>query len=333
MTAIPSVMTAIEISKPGGPEMLVANRTRAVPAPGPGEVLIKVAAAGVNRPDLQQRAGSYAPPPGASDLPGLEVSGEVVALGQGASGWKIGDKVCALTSGGGYAQYCVTAASHCLPVPKSMSPVHAGGLAETYFTVWTNVFDRARLKKGETILIHGGASGIGTTAIQMCHAFGATVFATVGSDDKIGACEKLGARKVINYRSQDFVEIVQAETGGKGVNVVLDMVAGEYVQRNLNCLALEGRLAIIAVQGGLSANFNVARFMVSRQTMVASTLRAQSVEAKAAMATALRQHIWPLLDAGTIKPIVFKTFPLEQAAQAHAELEKGAHIGKIILTV
>jgi len=336
-TNLPKTMTAIEISKPGGPEVLVANSGRAVPTPKPGEVLIKVAAAGVNRPDLQQRAGFYNPPPGASDLPGLEVAGTIAALGPNSDGgvtqWKLGDAVCALTPGGGYAEYCITHSTHCLPIPKGFSMVQAAALPETYFTVWTNVFDRAKLKPGESFLVHGGASGIGTTAIQLAHAFGCKVFTTVGSDDKRAACEQLGASKVINYKTQDFTDVVREATGNKGVDVVLDMVAGDYVERDLQCMALEGRLAIIAVQGGVQASFNVARMMMHRQTIVASTLRAQSVEAKAAMARALRERIWPLLDAGTVKPVLFKTFPLDQAAAAHAELERGQHIGKIMLTI
>lgn len=328
----PTTMTAIEISKPGGPEVLVANKGRKVPEPGEGEVLIEVAAAGVNRPDLQQRAGFYNPPPGASDLPGLEVAGTIVALGNGVSAWKLGDKVCALTPGGGYAQYCLTPAKHCLPIPKGFSLVEAAALPETFFTVWHNVFERARLKPGESLLVHGGASGIGTTAIQLGHALGCTVFATVGSDDKRAACEKLGARKVINYKTQDFGDVVREATDGKGVDVVLDMVAGSYIERDLNCMAYEGRLAIIAVQGGAQASFNVARMMMHRQTIVASTLRAQSVAAKAAMAAALRERVWPLLDAGKVRPVIYKTFPLGQAVQAHTELEGGQHIGKIVLT-
>jgi NADPH2:quinone reductase len=330
---LPQTMTAIEISKPGGPEVLLANAQRAVPRPGPGEVLIKVAAAGVNRPDLQQRAGNYNPPPGASDLPGLEVAGEVMALGEGVTQWKLGDKVCALTPGGGYAEFCLTPAAHCLPIPKGFSMVEAAALPETYFTVWHNVFQRARLQRGESFLVHGGASGIGTTAIQLAHAFGCTVFATVGSDDKKAACERLGASKVINYKTQDFGDVVREATGGKGVDVVLDMVAGSYIDRDLQCMAFEGRLAIIAVQGGLQATINVARMMMHRQTIVASTLRAQSIGAKAGMASALREQVWPLLDAGKVKPVIFKTFKLGQAAAAHAELEAGQHIGKIVLTV
>lgn len=333
----PNTMTAIEISKPGGPEVLAANKSRPVPNPGEGEVLIQVAAAGVNRPDLQQRAGFYNPPPGASDLPGLEVAGTIVALGPNADGgvteWKVGDKVCALTPGGGYAQYCLTPATHCLPVPKGFSLVEAAALPETYFTVWHNVFQRARLRPGESLLVHGGASGIGTTAIQLGHAFGCPVFATVGSDDKRAACERLGASKVINYKTQDFGDVVREATAGKGVDVVLDMVAGSYIERDLNCMAYEGRLAIIAVQGGAQASFNVARMMMHRQTIVASTLRAQSVAAKAAIAAELREKVWPLLDAGKVRPVIYKTFALEQAVQAHRELEGGQHIGKIMLTV
>ncbi len=330
---LPTTMTAIEISKPGGPDVLKANKNRPMPQPRAGEVLIKVAAAGVNRPDLQQRAGNYNPPPGASDLPGLEVAGTIAGLGEGVTQWKLGDAVCALTPGGGYAEYCLTHATHCLPIPKGFSMIQAAALPETYFTVWTNVFDRARLKPGESFLVHGGASGIGTTAIQLAHAFGCTVFATVGSDDKREACMKLGATKVINYKTQDFTDVVREATANKGVDVVLDMVAGDYIERDLQCMAFEGRLAIIAVQGGMQATFNVARMMMHRQTIVASTLRAQSVEAKAAIARSLKDKIWPLLDAGTVKPVIYKTFKLDQAAAAHAELEAGQHVGKIMLTV
>ena len=330
---LPATMLAIEISQPGGLEVLKPNPKRAVPAPKPNEVLIRVAFAGVNRPDLAQRGGTYNPPPGASDLPGLEVAGTVAAVGSDVSQWKVGDEVCALTPGGGYAQFCAAPASHCLPIPRGFSALQAAMLPETYFTVWTNVFDRARLREGESILVHGGASGIGTTAIQLAHAFGCTVFATVGDDAKKDACTRLGAAHVINYRSEDFVAVVRDRTGGKGVDVVLDMVAGPYIQRNLDCLAVDGRLSVIAVQGGAQATFNVARMMMGRQTITGSTLRPQSIEAKAAMARALRDRIWPLLEAGKVAPVLFRTFPLDQAAAAHAELEAGRHIGKIMLEV
>ncbi|MGE0660052.1 MAG: NAD(P)H-quinone oxidoreductase [Reyranellaceae bacterium] len=330
---LPATMTAIQITRPGGPDVLKPVTDRPVPAPRPHEVLIAVAFAGVNRPDLAQRGGFYNPPPGASDLPGLEVAGRIVALGSDVTQWKIGDEVCALTPGGGYAQYCATPASHCLPIPKGFTLMQAAMLPETYFTVWTNVFDRARLKKGESILVHGGASGIGTTAIQLAHAFGCTVYATVGDDAKKDACLKLGASHVINYRTEDFVAVVREKTGGKGVDVVLDMVAGPYIERNLDCLAMDGRLSVIAVQGGAQATFNVAKLMMGRKTITGSTLRPQSVEAKAAMASALREKIWPLLESGKVAPVHFKTFPLHQADAAHAELEAGKHIGKIMLSV
>jgi len=332
-TNLPATMMAIEITKPGGPEVLKANPNRPLPTLKPYEVLIEVAFAGVNRPDLAQRGGTYNPPPGASDLPGLEVAGKIVALGADVKQWKTGDEVCALTPGGGYAQYCATPASHCLPIPKGFSLLQAAMLPETYFTVWTNVFDRARLKKGESILVHGGASGIGTTAIQLAHAFGCTVYATVGDDAKKDACLKLGASHVINYKTEDFVTVLREKTGGKGVDVVLDMVAGPYIERNIDCLAMDGRLSVIAVQGGAQASFNVAKLMMGRKTITGSTLRPQSIEAKAAMASALREKIWPLLEAGTVKPVLFKTFPLHQADAAHAELEAGKHIGKVMLSV
>jgi len=330
---LPATMMAIQITKPGGPEVLKPIHDRPLPVPKPHEVLVEVAFAGVNRPDLAQRGGTYNPPPGASDLPGLEISGRIVALGADVTQWKVGDEVCALTPGGGYAQYCATPATHCLPIPRGFSLLQAAMLPETYFTVWTNVFDRARLKKGESILVHGGASGIGTTAIQLAHAFGCAVYATVGDDAKKDACLKLGAAHVINYKTEDFVAVVREKTEGKGVDVVLDMVAGPYIERNLDCLAMDGRLSVIAVQGGAQATFNVAKLMMGRKTITGSTLRPQSVEAKAAMADALRQKIWPLLEAGTVKPVHFKTFPLHQADAAHAELEAGQHIGKVMLSV
>ncbi|MGE0151423.1 MAG: NAD(P)H-quinone oxidoreductase [Reyranellaceae bacterium] len=335
MTAekLPATMLAVEISTPGGPEVLKANPARPLPALKPHEALVEVAFAGVNRPDLMQRAGRYNPPPGASDLPGLEVSGRIVALGADAKEWQIGDQICALTPGGGYAQYCATPASHCLPVPKGFSLLQAAMLPETYFTVWTNVFDRARLRRGESLLVHGGASGIGTAAIQLAHAFGCTVYATVGDDSKKEACLKLGAKHVINYKTEDFVAAIAEQTGGKGVDVVLDMVAGPYIEKNIDCLAMDGRLSVIAVQGGAQATFNVAKLMAGRKWITGSTLRPQTVEAKAAMAGALKAHVWPLLEAGKVKPVLFKTFPLHQADAAHAELEAGKHIGKIMLSV
>ena len=335
--SLPDTMTAIEISEHGGPEVLKPVR-RPVPAAGDGEVLIRVAAAGVNRPDLAQRAGSYPPPPGASDLPGLEVAGEIVAAGDGAAsdgadGVAMGDRVCALAPGGGYAEYCAVPAAHCLPVPQGYDMVRAAALPETFFTVWTNVFMRGGLQSGETLLVHGGASGIGTTAIQLAAARGVTVIATAGTVEKCRACEELGAVQAINYRNEDFVTIVNELTGGKGADVILDMVAGDYVPRNQKCLALGGRLVTIALLGGRKAEVDFGLLMVKRQTMTGSTLRPQSVEAKAAVAAGLRREVWPLLDSGQIAPVIQDTFDLEDAAAAHAALEAGDHIGKFILTV
>ncbi len=332
MSNLPATMTVIEISEPGGPEVL-KPATRDVPTPGPGEVLIQAEAVGVNRPDLAQRAGTYPPPPGASDLPGLEVAGTVAALGDGVTDWTIGDKVCALTPGGSYAEFCTTHASHCLPVPDSLTWVQAGALCETYFTVWTNVFERGALQPGETLLIHGGASGIGTTAVQIAREWGATVLCTVGTAEKAAAVQSLGATRAINYREQDFVEIVKEETGGKGANVILDMVAGDYVPRDLQCLAMDGRLVIIALLGGPKAEVNFGMVMRNRHTITGSTLRPQTIEAKARMARGLRENVWPMLEAGKIAPIIHGTFPLTEAAAAHAALEAGDHVGKFVLTV
>lgn len=329
---LPDTMTAIEISEPGGPDVL-KQATRPVPTPGAGEALIKVAAAGVNRPDLAQRAGTYPAPPGASDLPGLEIAGEVVALGNGASGLAVGDQVCALTPGGGYAEYCVTPAAHCLPIPTGYDMVRAAALPETYFTVWTNTFMRGRLQPGETLLVHGGASGIGTTAIQIAVALGSTVIATAGTIDKCKACEELGASRGINYKNEDFVEIVNDLTEGKGADVILDMVAGDYVPRNQKCLAMDGRLVTIALLGGRTAEVNFGLLMMKRQTMTGSTLRPQSVDAKAAIADGLRENVWPLLNDGTIAPVIQDVFDLKDAAKAHAALEAGDHVGKFMLTV
>ena len=336
MTALPAglpdTMTAIEITEHGGPEVLKPVR-RPVPAPGDGEVLIRVAAAGVNRPDLAQRAGIYPPPPGASDLPGLEVAGEIVALGEGAAGVGAGDEVCALAPGGGYAEYCALPAAHCLPLPRGYDMVRAAALPETFFTVWTNVFMRGRLQSGETLLVHGGASGIGTTAIQVAAARSATVIATAGTVDKCAACEELGAARAINYRNEDFVDIVNDMTGGRGADVILDMVAGPYVPRNQKCLALDGRLVTIALLGGAKAEVNFGLLMMKRQTFTGSTLRPQSVEAKAAIAAGLRADVWPLLDSGRIAPVIQDSFDLKDAAAAHTALEAGDHIGKYVLTV
>ena len=320
-------MRVVEIAEPGGPEVLVPG-TRPVPEPGPGEVLIEVAYAGVNRPDALQRAGSYNPPPGASDLPGLEAAGRIAALGPGVSDWAVGDAVCALLPGGGYAEYVVTPAAHCLPVPKALGLKEAACLPETFFTVWTNVFDRGALQPGERFLVHGGSSGIGTTAIQLASVRGARVFATAGSAEKCAACTRLGAERAINYRDEDFVDVLKAEGGA---DVILDMVGGDYIPRNLKALAEDGRLVQIAFLRGPKAEVNFAPLMMRRQTITGSTLRPQSVAAKAAIADALRREVWPLLDAGRIAPVMDSEFPLEDAAGAHARMESSAHIGKIVL--
>lgn len=326
----PSSMVAIEISEPGGPEVLKPV-SRPVPTPGHGEVLVKVAAAGVNRPDVVQRLGLYPPPPGASDLPGLEIAGTIVDVGAGVTGLSKGDKVCALVAGGGYAEYCLADAPLVLPVPKGLSLEEAAALPETFFTVWTNVFDRARLKAGETFLVHGGSSGIGTTAIQLAHVFGARVFATAGSAEKCAACERLGAERAIHYREEDFVAITQKLNEGRGVDVILDMVGGPYVERNIKALAQEGRLVNIAFLQGSKVEVNLMPLMLKRLTMTGSTLRPRSLEEKAAIADALRAKVWPLLDAGRVAPVMDSTFPLRQAAAAHVRMEEGAHIGKIVL--
>ena len=325
-------MICVEISQPGGPEVLKPVE-RPDPVPGPGEVLIRVAAAGVNRPDVLQRRGAYPPPPGASDLPGLEVAGTIAAAGAGVEGWRIGDAVCALVSGGGYATMCVAPAPQCLRVPAALDLVAAAAIPETFFTVWTNVFDRGRLRAGETALFHGGTSGIGTTAIQLAAARGATVFATAGSDEKVRACEALGARRAINYRTQDFVEVIREVTGGTGVNLILDIMGGSYLNRNLAALAVDGRLVQIGLMGGESATVDLRRVLGRRLTITGSTLRPRPVEEKGAIAAALAREVWPLLEAGTIKPIVYKTFPLTDAADAHRLMESSEHIGKVVLTV
>jgi putative PIG3 family NAD(P)H quinone oxidoreductase len=332
MTALPTTMTAIEITEPGGPGVLKPVK-RPVPAPGKGEVLVKIVAAGVNRPDLAQRAGHYPPPPGASDIPGLELAGTVVALGPDVKALKVGDQICALVAGGGYAEYCLVPEPQALPIPKGLTLLQAAALPETYFTVWTNVFDRGRLQPGESILIHGGASGIGTTAIQLSKAMGATVYATAGNAAKCAACVKLGAKRGINYKTEDFVEVIKEETGGEGVNVVLDMVCGDYVPRNMRCLAIEGRLVVIALLGGSKGTIEFGQLMRRRQTVTGSTLRPRSVADKGAIAASLRARVWPLIEAGKVGPIIQETFPLADAARAHAALEGGDHIGKFMLTV
>ena len=329
--ALPSTMTAVEIPEYGGPEVLVPG-TRPMPEPGPGEVLVKVAAAGVNRPDVLQRKGGYAPPPGASDIPGLEIAGSVVARGDGAEGWALGDQVTALVAGGGYAEYCTAPAAQCLPVPKGLDLTAAAAIPETFFTVWTNVFDRGGLAAGESILVHGGSSGIGTTAIQLASARGARVFTTAGSDEKCTACEDLGAERAINYRREDFVEIVKAATD-EGVNLILDMVGGDYIARDLEALAPEGRLVFIAFLGGPKVELNFMPVMLKRLTITGSTLRPRPVDFKAAIAHNLKETVWPLIEAGTVRPVIHQTFPLDQAAEAHRLMETSSHIGKIVLTV
>ncbi|TXL73405.1 NAD(P)H-quinone oxidoreductase [Vineibacter terrae] len=328
---LPPDMTAIAVRAPGGPEMLEPRRLP-MPVPGAGEVLIKVAAAGVNRGDMVQRQGHYPPPPGAPDTPGLEVAGEVVALGAGVARWRPGDRVCALVAGGGYAEYCLAHASHTLPQPKGLSAVEAASMPETVMTVWTNVFDAGRLQAGETLLVHGGASGIGTTAIQMARALGARVFATAGSVEKCATCEKLGADRAINYRTQDFVAAVNAFTDGHGVDVILDMVGGDYIERNLAAAAPLGRIVWIAFLKGSRAEINLAPMMLKRLTLTGSTLRGRRIEEKAAIASAVEARIWPLIEAGQVKPVIEATFPLADAAKAHVLMEAGTHTGKIILT-
>jgi len=323
-------MIAIEIREPGEPDVLVPVE-RPTPVPAPGEVLIRVAAAGVNRPDVFQRRGRYAPPPGASDLPGLEVSGVIDGLGPGVSGLGVGDAVCALVTGGGYAEYCVAPAPQCLPVPRGMDVVTAAAIPETFFTVWTNVFQRGRLVRDESILVHGGSSGIGTTAIQLAKVRGSRVFATAGSAEKCAACERLGAERCINYKEGDFVAAIRELTGGRGVDVVLDMIGGDYFARNIDVMAMEGRLVEIATLHGVKAEVNIQTIMARRLTITGSTLRPRPIADKAAIAVELRQHVWPLLESGAVKPIVHATFSLRDAAEAHRVMESSAHIGKLLL--
>jgi len=329
---LPATMTAIEITTPGGPEVLKPG-TRPVPRPGPGEVLVRVAAAGVNRPDVLQRQGGYAPPRGVTDIPGLELAGHVVALGEGVQDWRQGDTVTALVAGGGYAEYCAVPARQCLPIPRGLDLTQAAAIPETFFTVWTNVFERGRLVAGESLLVHGGSSGIGTTAIQLARAFDARVFTTANGGDKCAACTKLGAERAIDYGREDFVAVVNDLTGGKGVNVILDMVGGDYIRRNLDCLAVDGRLVQIAFLKGSRAELDLLPLMLKRQTVTGSTLRPRSVADKGAIADALRRQVWPLLEAGRVAPVLHGTFPLHEAAAAHRLMETSAHIGKIVLTV
>ena len=328
----PAQMTVIGISKPGGPEVLLPE-TRPVPVPAPGELLVKVEAAGVNRPDVAQRSGSYPPPPGASDLPGLEIAGVVVALGAGASKHKLGDKVMSLVAGGGYAQYCIAQDAQAMAVPPALSMLEAGATPETLMTVWHNVFERGALQPGETLLIHGGSSGIGTMAIQLAKAFGSRVIVTVGSSDKADACLRLGADHAINYRTEDFVAAVKQATGGAGANVILDMVGSDYVDRNYDAAAVDGRIVQIAVLGGAKATVNVTRIMVKRLIHTGSTLRPRSNADKAAMVAAIEAKVMPLMREGLIKPLMDSTFPLEKAADAHRRMETSEHIGKIVLAV
>ena len=333
MNSLPETMTAIEIAEFGPPEGLRPAK-RTTPVAQHGEVLIKVAAAGVNRPDVMQRTGNYPPPPGASDIPGLEVSGEVVQVGHGVDSISLGDKVCALVAGGGYAEYCVAPASLSLPVPKNHSLAEAAGLPETFFTVWTNIFQRGGLQGGERILIHGGSSGIGTTAIQLAKAFGARVFVTAGSQEKCKACETLGAERAINYREENFAEIISEETKDQGVDVILDMVGGDYVKPNIASLAVEGRLVQIAtLHGPKVPDFNILPIMMKRLTVTGSTLRPRTVAQKAVIADELRAQVWPLLETGAVKVVMDHTFDLVDAAAAHSRMEGSEHIGKIVLTV
>ena len=324
-------MRCVEISTPGSPEVLKLVE-RPDPVAGRGEVLIRVAAAGVNRPDVMQRRGLYPPPPGASDLPGLEVAGTVESLGEGVTEWHVGDRVCALVSGGGYATLCVAPAPQCLPVPAGMDLVTAAAIPETFFTVWTNVFDRGRLRSGETALFHGGSSGIGTTAIQLASARGARVLATAGSDEKCRACEQLGAERAINYRTEDFVDVVKQLTKGRGVDLILDIVGGDYIPRDLASLAVEGRLVVIGFMGGDTATIDFRRVLGRRLTITGSTLRPRSVEEKGQIAAELRREVWPLLESGKVKPLIYRTFPLGDAAGAHRLMESSEHVGKIVLT-
>jgi putative PIG3 family NAD(P)H quinone oxidoreductase len=329
---MPETMEAIEIAEPGGPEALVPT-SRPVPVPAPGEVLVKVAAAGVNFPDVMQRRGHYPPPQGASDIPGLEIAGTVAALGDGVDALSVGDQVCALVTGGGYAAYCAAPVPQCLPVPRGFDMVTAAAIPETFFTVWTNLFDRGRLKSGDWVLIHGGSGGIGSAAIMVAHAFGGHVLSTARTDEKCAVCRDIGAERAINYTDEDFVEVAKEATDGRGVDLIIDIVGGDYTVRNLAALAMEGRLVQVAVQGGAKPEVPLFVIMQKRITLTGSTLRARSVADKGAIADALRENIWPLFDSGEIKPLVHATFPLAEAAAAHALMESSAHIGNIVLTV
>ncbi|MGI8526030.1 MAG: NAD(P)H-quinone oxidoreductase [Pseudolabrys sp.] len=331
MTSLPSSMTAIAIREPGGPEVLIPEQ-RAVPRPSPGEILVKVEAAGVNRPDAMQRQGLYPPPPGAPDIPGLEICGTVAALGEGVTRWEIGDRVMALVIGGGYAEYCLAHESHALPI-GALSAVEAGAIPETLFTVWHNVFERGGLKRGETFLLHGGTSGIGTIAIQLAREFGARIITTAGSAEKCEAARKLGADIAVNYKTEDFVTATKAATGDEGADVILDMVGGDYIARNYEAAAVEGRIVQIAFQGSPKATIDFRRIMLKRLHHTGSTLRSRSIADKGAIARAVEQHVLPLIAAGKVRPVIDSTFPLVKAADAHARLETSAHIGKIVLTL
>lgn len=332
MAAVPDQMTAIDMENPGGPEVLQAV-TRPVPRPNPGEVLVKVAAAGVNRPDIVQRKGFYPPPPGAPSIPGLEIAGQIVALGEGVEDAVLGQPVCALVSGGGYAEYCTAPIVQCLSVPEALSMQEAAALPETLFTVWHNLFERAYAREGETVLVHGGTSGIGSMAIMLGRLFDLTVIVTCGSDEKCATALEIGAAHAINYKSEDFVEEVKRSTDGAGVEIVIDMVAGDYVARNLQCLKEDGRHVTIAVQGGLEATINMAQVMSKRLTLTGSTLRARSVEFKGLLADEIERNAWPFVEQGKLRPVMDQSFPLIDAAAAHARMEAGAHIGKIILEI
>mgnify|MGYP001766381139 CR=1 FL=1 len=332
MSELPATMTVVAVPAPGGPEALVAE-TRSLPKPGPGEILVKVVAAGVNRPDVLQRQGGYPPPKGASDIPGLEFAGEVVGLGEGAGRFGIGDAVTALVPGGGYAEYAVVHETNALPVPKGLTMIEAAAIPETFFTVWSNVFDRGGLKPGEVFLVHGGTSGIGVTAIQLAKAFGATVIATAGGAEKCARCRELGADLAIDYREEDFVQKVKDFTKGHGADVILDMVGGDYIERNHEAAAVEGRIVQIAFLRGPKATVNFGRIMMKRLTHTGSTLRARDVGFKGRIAEALRDAVWPALEAGRVKVVIDSTFPLARAAEAHARMETNAHVGKIVLTV
>jgi putative PIG3 family NAD(P)H quinone oxidoreductase len=331
MSKIPARMKAVRASAPGGPEVLELADLP-TPEPGQGELLVRVAAAGVNRPDVLQRQGNYPPPPGAPDTLGLEIAGTVAAVGPGVQRFGVGDPVCALVAGGGYAEYCLVPEPQALPTPEGLGMAEAAAIPETFFTVWTNVFERGGLKQGETLLVHGGSSGIGTTAIQLAHALGHRVFATAGSPEKCRACADLGATRAINYREEDFAEIVKRETGGKGVDVVLDMVGGDYVQKDIDCLAPDGRLVFIAFVKGPKVQVNLMPMMLKRLVLTGSTLRARPVEEKGRIARALEAHVWPLIEAGTVRPAIDSTFPLASVVEAHRRIDSGEHIGKIVLT-